>query len=99
MHPYPSGCGKHVLVPKLEAVHLLQDNTAVLLILEEVCAAEDAGVSLGLVALDKHCGGVVVWFYTPMGIERHTYLEIFVWTYLETSSMWWTSDSPLSFFF
>jgi len=50
-------------------------------LLEEVRAAEDDGVSLGLVTLDKQRGGVVVWLYTPRGLERNTSTFIF-WTYI-----------------
>ena len=62
---YPSGGGEHVLVPELEAVHLLQDDPSVLLALEEVCAAEDGGLPLGLVPLDQDCGGGVVRLHAP----------------------------------
>lgn len=67
--PYPCGGSKHVLVSELEAVHLLQDQSAVLLTLEEVCAAEYSGYTLGLVSLDEDCGRGVVGFHTP-GFRR-----------------------------
>lgn len=62
---YPGGGGEHVLVLELEAVHLLQDHSAVLFTLEEVGAAEDGGDSLRLVSLDQHCGGRVIGLHTP----------------------------------
>ena len=67
---YPSGGGEHVLVPELEAVHLLQDDPPVLLALEEVCAAEDGGGPLGLVPLDQDRGGGVVRLHAPRGGRR-----------------------------
>lgn len=67
--PYPCGGGKHVLVSELEAVHLLQDQSAVLFTLEEVSAAEYSGYTLGLVSLDEDCGWGVVGFHTP-GFRR-----------------------------
>lgn len=62
---YPRGGGKHVLLPELEAVHLLQDHSAVVFALEEVCAAEDGGDTLGLVPLHQHRGGRIVGLHTP----------------------------------
>lgn len=67
--PYLCGGGKHVLVSELEAVHLLQDQSAVLFTLEEVSAAEYSGYTLGLVSLDEDCGWGVVGFHTP-GFRR-----------------------------
>lgn len=64
---YPGGGGKHVLVSELEAVHLLQNHSAVLLALEEVGAAEYSGHTQGLLPLDQHCGGGVVGLHTPGG--------------------------------
>lgn len=70
MTTYPGGGGKHVFVPELEVVHTLQDGVTVLLALEEVGAAEDAGATLGLVSLDKHRLGAVVRLHAPGGISR-----------------------------
>lgn len=67
--PYPCGGGEHVLVSQLEAVHLLQDQSAVLFTLEEISAAEYSGYTLGLISLDQHCGWGVVGFHTP-GFRR-----------------------------
>lgn len=68
---YPCGGGEQVLVSELEAVDLLQDHRAVLFALEEVCAAEYSGDTLGLVSLDQHCGGGVVRLHAPvMGEKR-----------------------------
>lgn len=68
---YPCGSGEHVLVSELEAVHLLQDHSAILFTLEEVGAAENCRDSLRLMSLYQHCGGWVIGFHTPrMGENR-----------------------------
>lgn len=48
---------------------MLQDDMAVLLALEEVCAAQDAGHALGLVPLNEQHFGDVVRLHAPRGRE------------------------------
>lgn len=67
---YCGSGGEHVLVPELEVVHSLQDDSAVLPALEEIDAAEDAGHPLGLVPLDQHRGGGIVRLHTPRKMQK-----------------------------
>lgn len=69
---YPGCRSEHVLVSELKAVHPFQNDASVFFTLEEVCAAENAGDTLGFVSLDQHRGRAVVRFHSP---ERtHTVL-------------------------